>query len=256
MKSIILAAGEGKRLMPLTKNIPKCLVKINNEPIIEQQIKVLGNFDFEDFYMVTGYKFEKLEYLNCKKIYNSEYSKTNMLYSLWCARKHLNDDVIITYGDSVYDFELIKTIIECKFEIGIASDKNWKSFWKSRYQNPLDDLETFKTDSSNRVISIGEKPNDYSEVNGQYIGLIKLSKKGSRIFRNRLNLYKSKGVVNSKPFVDAHITDFIQQLINDNISIFSVDVESDYIEIDTLDDLESLLTKERFLRISQKNDSL
>lgn len=251
MKSIILAAGKGSRLMPLTKFIPKCLVEINGKSIIEHQLSVLDNFDFNQINLVTGYRSNKLNYLPCNKIFNPEFDSTNMLFSLSCASNTLNDEILISYGDSIYDNQMISKIIECKYDICIANDINWKEYWMSRYENPLEDLETFAKDPQDRIISIGSKPKNYNEVNGQYIGLIKLSKKGAVIFKEKINEYKSLGVVNSKPFETAYITDFIQQLIYDRIKIFAVSVSTDYVEIDRVEDLKSKLTIERVKRISK-----
>jgi L-glutamine-phosphate cytidylyltransferase len=251
MKSIILAAGKGSRLMPLTKNIPKCLVEINGKSIIEHQLSVLKNFNLDEINLITGYRSNKLNYLQCKKIFNSKFDSTNMLYSLSCASNILDDEILISYGDSIYDNKIIRKIIDCKLDICVASDINWKRYWESRYENPLDDLETFVKDSQDRIISLGSKPKNYSQINGQYIGLIKLSKKGAVIFKDKLNDYKLFGIVNSKPFEKAYITDFIQQLIYDKVKIFSVSISSDYVEIDTVEDLKSKMTVERVERISK-----
>ena len=251
MKSIILAAGKGSRLMPLTKNIPKCLVEINGKSIIEHQLNVLNNFNLDEINLVTGYKSNKLNYLQCNKIFNPKFDYTNMLYSLYCASEILDDEILISYGDSIYDTEIIRKTVDYKSDICLASDMNWKNYWKSRYKNPLDDLETFVKDSEDKIVSLGSKPSSYSEINGQYIGLIKLSSKGAVIFRNKLNEYKLNGTVNSIPFEKAYITDFIQQLIFDKVKIIAVSISTDYVEIDTIDDLNSKMTVERVDRISK-----
>ena len=77
MNAIILAAGLGTRLRPITNEIPKCLVKVGGRPMIEQQIDFLHQIGIFDICLVTGYCFEKLEYLKSEKqvdiVYNSRY---------------------------------------------------------------------------------------------------------------------------------------------------------------------------------------
>jgi len=248
MKSIILAAGRGTRLKPLTNNIPKCLVKVHDKALIEYHLAVLNKFNFDDIILVTGHESSKLDYLNCKKLLNPNYESTNMLYSLFCAIEEFDDDLIISYGDSVYDYEIINRVISSNKDICVASDQNWREYWESRYEDPLNDLETFICDSSKKIISLGAKPKDYSEINGQYIGLLKFSKKGALEVKKQIMKCFNKNEVNYKKFNDAYLTDFIQELISRKIEIYSVPITSKYIEIDDMDDLNSNMTQQR-LRI-------
>ena len=245
MRSIILAAGKGTRLNKLTQEIPKCLVKIKGKSLIEYQLSIFNNFKFKDIILIAGYKYKKLKFLSKKIVLNKSYDRTNMLYSLYCALKYINGDVLISYGDSVFDKSIIKKIINSNSNICVASDANWKKYWKSRYKNPLLDLETFKVDQNNNVTSLGDKPKSFEEINGQYIGLIKLSSKGSEIFKKELEYYFKKGSVNNKNFNDAFLTDFLQVLISKGYEIKSESIYGNYIEIDTIQDIDSLITQER-----------
>lgn len=98
-KGIILAAGLGNRLQPLTNNIPKPLLPINNEPMIERQIKFLQEKGIREIYVVTGYKSEAFEYLiekyNIKIVFNEFYRKFNNLISLYLVRDKIADSFII-----------------------------------------------------------------------------------------------------------------------------------------------------------------
>jgi CTP:phosphocholine cytidylyltransferase-like protein len=88
MKALILAAGTGSRLMPLTKNTPKSLVKLNGKPMIEHILKALEQFKLEEFVIVTGYLHEKIETYfadrseKVKFIYNDRYNTAGNCYSL------------------------------------------------------------------------------------------------------------------------------------------------------------------------------
>ena len=100
MKLIILAAGKGNRLRPLTDNIPKCMVKFNNIPIIDYLISIAKKFDFEKIIIVTGYKHHVLKsHFKSNSIiefcHNKNFNKTNMVYSFLCAKHHFNDDMFL-----------------------------------------------------------------------------------------------------------------------------------------------------------------
>ena len=81
MKAIILAAGTGSRLRPLTNEIPKCLVETNGKKLIEHQLSVLrANQSIEEIIIVTGYLGEQLAPYGNKLIHNDRFATTNMVY--------------------------------------------------------------------------------------------------------------------------------------------------------------------------------
>lgn len=245
MKILILAAGKGTRLKELTRDNPKCLVKLDGKSIIQYQLDIFKNFNVEDIVLIAGYKSEKLKFLSKKIILNKKYDITNMLYSLFCAIDEIKGDVLISYGDSVFDNSIIEKMINCDSEISVASDANWRNYWDSRYIDPLTDLETYKTNKDGYITNIGEKPESYSQIDGQYIGLIKLTSIGSEIFKKELIHFHKKGLINKKSFNDAFLTDFVQALILRGYKIKSQEIFGNYIEIDTIDDIESPITQKR-----------
>ena len=168
-----------------------------------------------------------------------------MLYSLYCAINEIEGDLLISYGDSVFDKSIVQKIICSDSEICLASDANWKDYWESRYIDPLSDLETFIVDNKSNITNIGEKPKSYDQIEGQYIGLIKLSKKGSEIFKKELIHFHNMGLINEKAFNNAFLTDFLQALILKGYKIKSQKVYGNYVEIDTIEDIESLITQKR-----------
>ena len=111
MKAIILAAGMGTRLRPITSSIPKCLVPVNSKPILEHQFEALLLAGIRDVILVVGHLAELLFYkygtsygsLNIDYVENPRYDRTNNIYSLWLARQHLNSQVLLLEGDLVFD---------------------------------------------------------------------------------------------------------------------------------------------------------
>ena len=107
MKMIIVAAGQGTRLKPFTNNIPKCMVKFKQKPIIDYILENAKNCKVDKIAIIGGYKIEILKnYLKNKNISffkNENYDSTNMVYSLFCSKNFMDDDLIISYSDIIYN---------------------------------------------------------------------------------------------------------------------------------------------------------
>ena len=143
MKGIILAAGKGERMGSETENKPKCMIKYKGKAIIDYIIQTFNECGINDIIIVNGYKKEILEqYLDGKNINfitNKNYNTTNMLYSLFCAESQINDDLIISYSDIIYNNKVLKKLINNKMDIAITVDKAWCELWQIRMEDPLQD---------------------------------------------------------------------------------------------------------------------
>ena len=99
MRAILLAAGMGTRLRPLTLETPKSLVKVNNQPMLERQIEFLKEKGINDIIVVTGYLSEKFEYLKdkyeVKLIHNDKFDVYNNIYTMYVVRDYLYDTYVI-----------------------------------------------------------------------------------------------------------------------------------------------------------------
>lgn len=235
MKAIILAAGQGTRLRPLTNDRPKCMVEFNGKPIINHIIETMHHVGISNIHIVTGYKSEvlKAHLENEKEIMfhlNEKYDSTNMLYSLWCASEEFNDDVIISYSDIVYSNEILQKLVDCEAEIAITIDKDWRKLWELRMDDPLSDAESLLLDETENVIEIGEKTDSYDRIQGQYMGLIKISKS---VWKKVVEIYNT--VSNSQ---NMYMTDFLQFIVNKGIAVKAVSVYGGWLEIDSVKDLE------------------
>ncbi len=253
MKAIILAAGEGKRLMPYTSGIPKCMVNVGGRPLIEYQIDVLKRSGINDIIIVKGHHANKIKIIGTKTFTNKRYYETNMVSSLFCAESELNGDVIISYGDIVYSDSILKKLIKSKHNISVAIDLEWKRYWMERFENPLDDAETLKLSSGGRIIEIGQKPKSLEEIEGQYIGLMKFSSQGIRSLKNIF--YKSKELkqIQNKNYKNAFMTDLLQSLIDEGINVWPVNIQGEWVEVDTVKDLGLEITRRRLESISTIN---
>lgn len=241
MKLIILAAGEGKRLRPYTNDKPKCMVKYQDKEIISHILEITKPY-VSDIAIVGGYKFEVLkEFLkdeNIKFYQNNKFDTTNMLYTLFCAKEFLDDDVIVSYADIIYKSEIFKKLVEAENDFSVIVDKKWKELWLQRMPNPLEDAETLKIQNG-KIKEIGKKPKSYDEVEAQYIGLIKIKKS---FLQTMVKFYESldkNANFDNQNFENMYFTSFIQGLIDKFDCISPVYIKGGWVEIDSVLDLKT-----------------
>lgn len=118
MRAIILAAGIGSRLIPLTNNTPKCLLEINSKTILEHQIENLKRCGIQDITMVVGFKAKKIEDFcrehswNINFIHNEDYIHSHNFYSLGLAREQFGGDFICLNSDVMFDVEILESLLK------------------------------------------------------------------------------------------------------------------------------------------------
>jgi choline kinase len=175
-KAIILAAGRGSRMKHLTNDKPKCLNELHGKPLLQYQLDALRGAGISEIGIVSGYQREKLQSFGLYEFFNERWAQTNMVSSLECAASWLGSDtVIVSYSDIFYDVSAITALLNCQAQLAVAYDPQWLSQWQGRFADPLSDAETFRIDANQRLLEIGNKPHAISEVQGQYMGLLKFT---------------------------------------------------------------------------------
>lgn len=129
MKALILAAGFGSRLSPITDHLPKSLVKVNGIPILIKQIENLYEYNITDITIVSGYKADILEntihhlYPDVNIIESVDYAITNNMYSAYLAKDVIEyNDFLMMNADVFYDSSVIKSLLEFEFPNAIVVD--------------------------------------------------------------------------------------------------------------------------------------
>lgn len=124
MKALILNSGLGSRMGVLTSEHPKCMTEIGeNQTILSRQLKMIADAGISEVVMTTGYYDEVLE-AYCRRldlglrfsfVKNPIYDQTNYIYSIYCAREYLDDDIILMHGDLVFESEVFDKVIESPY---------------------------------------------------------------------------------------------------------------------------------------------
>lgn len=226
---LILASGSGKRLKNKTKNKPKCLVKVNDKPILSYMEKFINYFD--KTLIVVGHKSSEIkEYLKGRKIKfinNKKYKNTNMVESIFCAKKFINDDLVVVYSDIIFDKSIINILRTKKTTLPLK--KNWYNVWKQRMKKSeiKNDAENIKI-KNNFLINIGGKiENKFPKY--QFMGILKIIKKD--FFKMKNYYYK----LNNK---NIDLTKFLNQYLQKSKNkIHCRSTNKFWFEIDSLRDL-------------------
>lgn len=251
MKIIILAAGQGTRLRPLTDDRPKCMVEVNGKSIIKRQLETMWSCGIknDDITIVCGYCSDILkkefEDTNIHFIVNEQYDTTNMVCSLMCAKELMEseEDIIISYGDIIYGKDVFEKILAAEDNISVIVDDGWYEYWSERCEDPLDDAETLMFDKDDYLTEIGQKTTDLARVQSQYIGLMRfkgeglkemlsLSVEAARRSKNGEALWRT-----TRSYTKMYMTDLLQGLIDEGNKLRAVHIQRGWFEIDDCEDL-------------------
>lgn len=243
MRAIILAAGSGLRLGQHTKDIPKALLDLNGKSILERQISLLRQHGINEIFVVTGYQREKHTLKDIEYIFNPRYAETEQLASMMVARTKISDDVLVIFGDIVFDEQILQQILVSNDDIGIAIDLDWEKSYNERPDNPKS-LADKVLIYQKKIQQISAKITSLSMKNqqiGEFLGVIKLSRRGSKIMVQK---YQELERSHTGKFHDASslekakLVDILQELIDSKIEIYPIPITGKWCEIDTPKDLE------------------
>lgn len=241
MKVIILAAGQGTRLRPFTNDRPKCMVELKGKPLLHHQLEVLNQCGVKDndIALAAGYLQEKLVAPGLVQYRNELYDQTNMVATLFAAEGFMqpNEDLIISYGDIVFEPKVFQKLLETKGEIVIAADLDWYELWKMRMEDPLDDAETFKMTAEGKVLELGKKPQRREDAQAQYIGLVKVSSVKVTDFINHYKSMDKHQSYDGNDYNNMYMTSLLQHLIDSGWHAQAALINNGWLEVDSVDDL-------------------
>ena len=181
MKAVILSAGQGKRLMPLTANDPKCLLNIEGQTLIEWQINELYKAGIDQVTVVVGYQADRVRQLlrnrydsqHVRSLYNPTYAWADNLFSCWVARAEMDEEFILLNGDTLFETAVVNRLLQTPVQpVTIA-------IHQKRYYD-ADDMKVAL--DGDRLVKIG-KDLAVDKVDGESIGMILFRREGPSLFR-------------------------------------------------------------------------
>jgi choline kinase len=249
-RAIVIAAGRGRRLMPYTDEMPKCLVPVDHRTIAQVQLDALRAHGVDDVVFIRGYLGEVLEARrgelgDVRFVDNSDWENNNILESLFCAADELDGPVITTYSDIIFTPEVVGALIDAPGDIALVIDRDFRDVYVGRDEHPLEEAEVADLDATGGVARVGKRALPASEAWGEFIGLAKLSAAGAAMFRDawaelrqRYRGREDQPFERAPTFRQAYLTDLLQHLIGAGQRVEPVAIRGSWREIDTVQDLQ------------------
>jgi choline kinase len=189
MRAIVLSAGQGKRLLPLTASRPKCLLEVrDDQSALDFQLSSLERCGIKHTTVVVGFGAEYVEHsvaesrfgeMEVTTLYNPFYTITDNLATCWIARLAMTDDFVLLNGDTIFEDDLLCRVLDAPQEpIAVTVDR------KPEYD--ADDMKV-TLDTDGRLLAIG-KQLPLHTVDGESIGMLRFCGTGVQTYRDALNL--------------------------------------------------------------------
>ncbi len=231
MKIMLLSAGKGTRMLPLTQNTPKCLLHVGNGlTVLESQLEIIKRTKIKDIIIVVGYLTEQIESkikhyrneLNITLLYNPFYDLSNNLISMWFAKHYMDDDFIVINGDDIFTVEVLEKLLAAKNDMTMVIDQ------KKAYDD--DDMKLSIQEEKIMKIS-KEIPKD--QIAGESVGIVQFKNGGNIRIKEKL-----EQMVRDKNNLNVFYLSAIQELIDEGYPVHYVVVsEEEWAEIDFHPDL-------------------
>lgn len=231
MRALILAAGRGARLGPLTNERPKCLVHLAGRSLLEWQLEALGACGIHDVAIVLGWRRRAVQRADLVRFVNRNWRRTNMVASLLVARTWLAAaPTIVAYGDVVYHPAVVRRLVTAPDDITIAYDRDWRELWQARFTRPEDDAESLRV-VDGRVRAIGQRVRHLRAIDGQFMGLLRLTPAGLAQIEAWLASQDAEAVARLET------THLLQALVAEGVHVGALGARGRWCEIDTIGDV-------------------
>lgn len=234
MKAIVLSAGQGRRLLPLTRELPKCLLPVDGpRTLIEHQLQALARAGIERALVVVGFGGKRVEQhlaqhpvpgLAVETLYNPFFASSDNLATCWLARGAMDEDFLLLNGDTLFEDALLSRVLEASPAPAIVTVDHKRSY--------DDDDMKVSLDRSGRVLAIG-KSLPLPTVSAESIGLLCFRAAGAKRFADALDVAMRR---------EGALRRWYLSVVNDLAQEFPVETRSIqglwWQEIDSPEDLE------------------
>lgn len=227
-RAIILAAGRGKRMGILTANQPKSFTKIKNRSLIEWVVQALRGAGIRDIVVVRGYCAGAFTDASLTYFDNVGWEESNMVATLFAADAWLSQyPCVVSYADIAYPADTITKLLGVKGDIVIPYNTAWFDLWGKRFVDPLSDAETFCVDQKGMLTDIGRRPDSLDEVEGQYMGLMKITPHG----------WKELKAIIGTDLKTLDMTMLLSRALKAGVWIGTVSIDGKWVEVDSETDI-------------------
>jgi len=240
LKGILIAAGRGQRLMPLTDDVPKCYAEIGGRRILDWCVDALAHAGCADIVFVGGYRMGRVQadYPRFRFLHNTEWERNNILLSLFTAEREMAGGFVSSYADILYTPEATARLVRHPGDIVLLVDTDWRERYRPRTQHPESDGEKVRL-YRDRVTQVSRRiPPD--EAPAEFTGVAKFTAAGARLlvehFHRARVRFGGRPFGNSAAFGRAYLIDLLQAMLEAGVTMHAVETPGGYFEVDTTED--------------------
>jgi L-glutamine-phosphate cytidylyltransferase len=251
-KAIIVAAGRGRRLGENTAEIPKCMVRVNGQPILHWQLHAFAEAGIRDVAIVRGYLGDRIDAgdFPVRFVDNPEWASNNILASLMCAAAEFPSGFYFSYCDIVYAPSVVARLAATARDPAAATlviDRRWADAYRGRTLHPVSEAELTAVESSgrtseSRVVQVGKGAVATNQAVGEFIGLAHFSPAGAAVLARTWQGALGMGGLDvpfgrAKTLRQAYLTDALNAMARAGERLAPVFIDGEWREIDTQQDL-------------------
>jgi len=242
VKAIIIGAGRGRRLMPLTDDVPKCYAPVAGRRILDWTLDALRTAGLDDVVFIGGYRIERVraDYPHLRLRHNAEWERNNILASLFHAEAEMAEGFVSTYADILYTGAAAQRLVASPADITLLVDTDWRERYRPRTEHPESDGEKVRLDGK-RVIAVS-RDIPPGEAPAEFTGVAKFSSRGARTLVEHYHRVRAaqgdRPFARGRPFGQAYLIDLLQPMLEAGVEMRAVTTHGGYFEIDTTQDFQ------------------
>ena len=236
INAVILAASRGEELQAITADIPKALVPVDGKPIVARTVDVLRERGIDNITIVRGYQKERFTISHVRYVDNDSYVNSGELVSLYAAKEQIAGTCIVSYGDILFRKYILSALLDERGDIVVVVDgskrysestsKNDYVFCSRPFTQGYDDSPVLL-----RRVRVLSTEHDTAAPDGEWIGLMKCSGRGSELLLRKLEQLSQEPI-----FFKMNIDRLLNELTKDDIPVHVLYIEGNWLDVDTMQD--------------------
>jgi phosphoenolpyruvate phosphomutase len=237
--AIVIAASRGAKLGELTEDRPKCMIDIRGRPLLRRLVSTLKKGGVREVTVVRGYRKEAINLPSIEIVDNDDYATTGEAASLACALPKIEGNCIVSYGDILFRRYILDALLAARSDIVLAVDALAAGRNYEDYDRAVDLVSCSRRFTGNYLlesepVSLTRIGNDLppGEVDGEWIGLARLSPRGSELVRGEIEAMRAEGVLGT-----SSLPDLFARLLAKGQAVSVIYIAGNWLDVDDIFDL-------------------
>lgn len=237
-RAVILGASRGRQLRELTEDRPKCMLDVRGRSLLSRLAQAFTERGVRDLTVVAGYRHEAIDLPGIHKLVNPDHETTGEAASLARAADAVAGECVISYGDILFRGYILDVLLRAGGDVTIVVDADWRASRGARIKHTADLAQCSLPHSADdfeeqpvelRRIDASIPP---AEADGEWIGLLRLSPRGSELVREELAMLRAEGTLEQ-----ASLPDLLNRLIARGVTVRVAYIRGHWLDVNDAFDL-------------------